>query len=213
MPVLHKAPTVVRHSMRLQIVIGLFFFASCSNQNDPIFIEFKRIIPDTSKTWAGHMTREAYNQTRIFENKFNLDNLIDGSKRDEIRVWCLSGASDPQVVFIAKNDNSNSWTLRTISFYQTMRDSIYADYTRILRPSSIDSLNLNQYWILKSQSNLYNGDSYGCMDGGDIFIEMADSLRYRFMWYRCPAINKYKDSAFLLATELADKFDALAVEH
>jgi len=40
------------------------------------------------------------------------------------------------------------------------------------------------------------------MDGGDVFIEVANASKYRFMWYRCPDINAKKDSAFYQVTEL-----------
>jgi hypothetical protein len=109
----------------------------------------------------------------------------------------MSGSYDPQVLLIAQQDYSNNWTLRTISYYQTKVDSIYSDNVRLLRHGAIDSFNLNWYWNLPSQSDLKAGDSYGCFDGEDVFIEMADSLTYRFMWYRCTFMNKDKDSVFV----------------
>ena len=199
--------------MRLLIAIALFFLASCSNQRDIENVEFSRIIPDTSKTWAGRMTREAYIETRTFEKTLKFEKLIDGTKQEEIRVWYLSGSYDPQVVFIAKADSLNKWTLRTISFYHSKSDSIYADYSRVLRQTSVDSLNFNKYWQLTSQSDLPKGDTYGCMDGENIFIEMSNRMKYRFMWYRCPEINKDKETVFLAAATLANRLDALAVEH
>jgi hypothetical protein len=51
------------------------------------------------------------------------------------------------------------------------------------------------------------------MDGGDVFIELVNSSKYRFMWYRCPSMNKEKDSAFYLINKLASSLDGLAVEH
>jgi hypothetical protein len=199
--------------MKLSIAIVLFFLASCSDQNETAKVEFSRSIPDTCKTWAGRMTRDAYNETRSFEKTLKLAKLIDGTQRDEIRVWYLSSSYDPQVLFIAKADSSNSWTLRTISFYRTKSDSIYADYSRVLRHSSVDSIHLNTYWQLTSQSELPQGDTYGCVDGEDLFIEMANQRKYRLMWYKCPEINKDKDTVFLTAANLANRLDAFAVEH
>jgi len=49
------------------------------------------------------------------------------------------------------------------------------------------------------------------MDGGDVLVELANSAKYRFMWYRCPGIKKDKDSVFLLASQLANRLDALVV--
>jgi hypothetical protein len=199
--------------MKLLFAIILIFFASCSDQNETANMQFSRSIPDTSKTWAGRMTRDAYNETRSFQKTLKLTKLIDGTERDEIRVWYLSGSYDPQVLLIAKADSLNRWTLRTISFYRAKSDSIYADYSRVLRQSSVDSLHLNKYWQLTSQSDLPQGDTYGCVDGEDLFIEMANRKKYRFMWYRCPDINKDKDTVFLAAANLANKLDAFAVEH
>lgn len=199
--------------MRAHFAIVLFLLASCSSQPDSLKVEFHRFIPDTSRTWAGRMTRDAYNQTRAFENTLKLEKLIDGTVHDELRVWYLSSSFDPQVVFIAKADSSNKWSLRTISFYRTKSDSIYADYSRVLRQSAVDSLNLNKYWQLTSQSDLSKGDTYGCVDGEDIFIEMSNRIKYKFLWFRCPEIYKDKDTTFLSATALANRLDALAVEH
>lgn len=187
--------------------------ASCHNQHDSAKVEFNRSIPDTSKTWAGRMTRYAYNQTRQFENSLKLQKLVDGTIQDEIRVWYLSGSYDPQVVFIVKTDSLNNWTLRIVSFYRTKSDSIYADDSRVLRQGSVDSLALHKYWKLTSQSDMLNGDSYGCRDGEDLFIEMSSKTKYQFMWYRCPEINKDKDTAFRFAAALANRLDALTIEH
>jgi hypothetical protein len=199
--------------MRPQFSIILFLFISCGNRQDKVNVEFNRIIPDTSKTWSGRMTGEAYEQTRSFEKLLKLENLINGSFQDEIRVWYLQNSHDKHVLFIAKTDSLKKWTLRTISFYKNKSDSIYADYSRPLRHSSADSLNFSKLWQMKSQSDLANGDTYGCMDGEDIFIELSNRKKYRFLWYRCPEINKNKDSVFLAAWTLADRLDAFAVEH
>jgi len=159
------------------------------------------------------MTGEAYRQTRSFEKSLKLENLINGSFQDEIRVWYLQSSHDKNVLFIAKIDSLKKWSLRTISFYKNKSDSIYADYSKTLRHSSADSLNFSKLWKIKSQSDLANGDTYGCMDGEDIFIELSERNKYRFLWYRCPEINKNKDSVFLTAWTLADRLDAFAVEH
>lgn len=199
--------------MRPKFSIILFLFISCGNRQDKVSVEFNRILPDTSKTWSGRMTGEAYRQTRSFEKSLKLENLINGSFQDEIRVWYLQSSHDKNVLFIAKIDSLKKWSLRTISFYKNKSDSIYADYSKTLRHSSADSLNFSKLWKIKSQSDLANGDTYGCMDGEDIFIELSERNKYRFLWYRCPEINKNKDSVFLTAWTLADRLDAFAVEH
>jgi hypothetical protein len=199
--------------MKPQFFILLFLIASCSNKRDSAQVQFKRITADTTKTWVGRMTREAFNQVRTYGKSLNLEQLNDGTPKEEIRVWYLSVLYDQQVVFIAKEDSLNSWSLRTISFYRSKSDSIYVDYSRELRRSAVDSLNLNRYWELTSQSDLAKGDTYGCVEGEDLFIELSSRMKYKFVWYRCPEINKSKDSAFYLAAALANRLDALAVEH
>jgi hypothetical protein len=81
-------------------------------------------------------------------------------------------------------------------------DSIDTDKTILVGHDLTDSMNLSNFWNLGSQSDLKDGDSYGCLDGVDVFMEIADPARYRFMWYRCPDLNKHKDSAFLLSKML-----------
>jgi hypothetical protein len=199
--------------MRTLLLIAVFFFASCDSQSGDTTIDFVRQIPDTTKSWTGRMTGESYHEAKRLETKLGLPTLSNGAINTEIRVWNFSGSYDPQVLFILKNDSTNGWQLRTISFYKTKGDSIYADYSRTIRHSTVDSLNLNRYWTLASQSDLKAGDSFGCMDGGDVFVELSSSAKYCFMWYRCPDINKDKDSVFLLANHLANRLNALAVEH
>lgn len=197
--------------MRTLILLVLLFLASCCGQSVEKNTRFKRLLPDTTKTWSGQMTRDSYNSTRDFEEKLHLESVLNGTTSQEIRVWNLSGSYDPQVLFILKKDSADWWRLRTLAFRQTKADSIYFDHTRSIRSGSIDSLNLDRYWQLASQSDLKAGDSFGCLDGEDVFMEIADSVKYRFLWYRCPTINKLKDSAFFLASELTKKLKRLSV--
>lgn len=199
--------------MRTLILIGIFFLASCDNQSAESTAVFERHIPDTTKSWAGQMTKESYREVKRLEDKLGLYTLSYGVDNIEFRLWNFSSYYDPQVLFILKSDSTNEWNMRTIEFYKSKGDSIYTDYSRKIRQSAVDSLSLNRYWTLPSQSDLKLGDSYGCMDGGDVFVELANSAKYRFMWYRCPDINKHKDSVFLTANDLADRLNALSVEH
>jgi hypothetical protein len=196
--------------MRTLILPVLLFLASCCGQSVEKNTRFKRLLPDTTKTWSGQMTRDSYNSTRDFEEKLHLESVLNGTTSQEIRVWNLSGSYDPQVLFVLKKDSAD-WHLRTIAFSQTKADSIYSDQTRSIQSGTIDCLNLDRYWHLASQSDLKAGDSFGCLDGEDVFMEMADSVKYRFMWYRCPSINMLKDPAFFLASELTSKLKRLSV--
>ena len=94
-----------------------------------------------------------------------------------------------------------------MSFYQSKNDSISKDITKPIQNFPFDN-----YWRLASQSDLPNGDAYGCMDGQDLFIELANASKYRFMWYRCPDINEKKDSIFFQVTELQRKVTELIGE-
>lgn len=187
--------------IRIFIIIGICLLTSCSSQSVDHNTRFKAVFPDTSKTWAGRETRQDFHFTRNIESKFQLPTLTNGTNHTEIRIWRLSGSYDPQSLNILRQLSSDKWSLRTISFYQTKSDSIIADHTRTIRESSLDSLNLDRYWNMPSQSDLATGDKYGCMDGNNVLIELANYKIYKLKWYRCPDINKLKDSVFLLASD------------
>jgi hypothetical protein len=198
--------------MKTFIIIALFIISSCGSR--PVEqVGFRRILPDTSKSWTGRMTRDVFQQTRILESKLDLPTLAKGIKNDELRIWNLSGSYDPQVVQILYRLNEDQWVLRAISFYHSKDDSITVDSKRLISSDRMDSFDFNQFLNLPSQSDLKAGHSYGCMDGGDVFIEIADSIRYRFMWYKCPDIHKNKDSVFLLVNQLTEKINYLVEEN
>lgn len=193
--------------MKTLQLLGLLFLASCGSRTSEPQTEFRQILPDTSKSWAGQMTREAFHQTRKLERKLNVQSLISGRKSEEIRIWGLSGFYDPQSLTILSKADTQGWNVRQVSFYDSKNDSISKDITR-----PIQSFPFDDYWSLKSQSDLANGDDYGCMDGGDVFIEIANASKYRFMWYRCPEINEKKDSTFYQVIELRRKIAGLMGE-
>jgi hypothetical protein len=191
------------------IVIGICFLTSCGSQSVDNDTTFKASFPDTTKTWAGRETRQDFHFTRNIENKLQLSTLTNGTNYTEIRIWRLSGSYDPQSLNTLRQLSPDKWSLRTIEFYQTKSDSIIADYTTLIRDGFIDSLNLDRYWNMPSQSELTDGDKYGCMDGNNVLIELANSTTYKLKWYRCPNINKTKDSVFLLVSELTSKLNAI----
>jgi hypothetical protein len=199
--------------MRTFIITALFIISSCGSRPVERVAGFRRILPDTSKSWAGRMTREVFQQTRILQGKLDLPTLANGIKNDELRIWNLSSSYEPQVVQILYRLNNNQWVLRSMSFYRNKGDSMTMDSKRIIRSDRIDSFDFNQFWSLPSQSDLKAGDSYGCMDGGDVFIEIADSIRYKFMWYKCPDIHKNKDSVFLFVNQLLEKIQYLVEQN
>ena len=198
--------------MKTLKLIGLLFLAACGRHSSDPQTTFKQILPDTSKSSSGRMTRETFHQTRKIEQKLDLISLLNGSNNEEIRIWRLSGSYDPQSVTILAKLKTDAWHLRQLTFNHSKNDSITSDVTRQLPSKVINTLNLISYWNLPSQSDLKTGDAYGCMDGSDVFIEMANTAKYRFMWYRCPDINETKDSAFHRVFELRSKIAQLGGE-
>ena len=190
-------------------LIGICFLASCGSRSVAPIINFQKVFPDTSKSWAGRMTREDVYETRSLENKFHLLTLTNGTKNTEMRIWEFSAAYDPQTLNILQHINSKWWTLRTITFYRAKKDSIVADNNRNIQTDLFDSITLSRYWNMPSQSDLREGDKYGCMDGSDMVIELANAKTYKLKWYCCPGIHKTKDSAFLLASELANRLSLI----
>jgi hypothetical protein len=193
-------------------ILALFLTAACGDKSPQTNNGFKRILPDTLKSWSGKMTREDFHLTRKLERKFNLGSLWDGVTNEEIRLWILYGSYDPQTLLILTKLNSDSWSLRKLSFYQIEGYNIHSDFTRSISNYLVDSLNLGRYWSLASQSDLKAGDSYGCMDGENVFFEIADSTKYRFMWFRCPGIHKNKNLAFLMISELQHQLEDLVLK-
>ena len=193
--------------MRTLQLLGFLFLASCVNPVSEPKAKFRHILPDTSKSWAGQMTREAFHQTRKLECKLKVRTLAKGIKGEEIRIWELSGSYDPQSLTILSKAGTEGLNIRQVSFYNTKNDSISSDVTK-----PIENFLFDDYWNLASQSDLTNGDNFGCTDGGDVFIEMANDSKYRFMWYRCPDINEKKDSTFYHVIELRKKIAGLIAE-
>src|SRR5438270_8470632 len=170
---------------------------------------FLRIIPDTSNSWAGRVTKETYKQTKQLEGKFGLKSLWNGTKGEELRIWDLSYFG-PQVLIILNRAQNFNWRVRTILFYHSRSDSILTTYSTPVPAGRIDSLHVDRFWSLASQSDLKKPDRFGCMEGGVILIEIADSSRYKFMWYRCPWINQHKDSAFFYVRQITYKLGMIA---
>jgi hypothetical protein len=190
--------------MKTVKVLGILLLASCRNPTSEPQTGFEYILPDTLKSWAGQMTREAFHQTGTLGRNLNVKSLTSGIKGEEFRVWELSGSYDPQSLTILSNIDEKGWNVRRVFFYHRNKDSISSD---IKKP--IGTFSFDDYWKLASQSDLRNSDDYSCMDGQDIFIEMANAKKYRFMWFRCPEINEKKDSTFFRVVELRRKIAGL----
>lgn len=193
----------------LTTIIGICVLTSCGSQSTDVAKIFKVNFPDTSRTWAGSETKQDLHFTRNIERRFQLAGLTMGINNTEIRIWQLSSSFDPQSLNILRQLSTNKWSLRTILFDRTKPDSVIADITKPIPAGSVDSLRLDRYWNMQSQSDLKDGDKYGCTDGNDVLIELANSKSYELKWYCCPDINKSKDSVFLLASELTNSLNTI----
>lgn len=76
----------------------------------------------------------------------------------------------------------------------------------------IARLNIDKFWTLNSQSEMYNGDSFGCMDGNTVLLELSDASTYKYILFRCPEIHAARDSAFYNVAKLSGDLSALAKE-
>ena len=195
--------------MKISLTVITFFLISCGDPPVSKAHQFQRNLPDTSKSWSGQKTAETFHVTRKFEHEIELFSLIDGPMQTEIRIWNLSASYDPQSLTILQQADSISWLLRRVNFFYKKPDSIVSDLSKKIPAQVIESLRVNRLWDLKSQSDLKNGDSFGCVDGSVKFIEIADFNRYRFSWYNCPFINKDRDSIFFEVLEFTEKIGAL----
>jgi len=188
--------------MRNFLIIALLTIASCVNEPASKARHFSTNLPDTSTTWSGRRTRETFLTTRQFEKKLKLNSLQDGTLQTEFRIWNFSGSVDPQGLTILRSTINQNWQLRQLTFNYRNPDSLISDINFTFNLNSSDSLQLDRLWHLNSQSDLKNGDQFGCLDGNIIFIELSDWNRYRFCWYNCPSINRDRNPVFLEVTEL-----------
>ena len=62
--------------------------------------------------------------------------------------------------------------------------------------SDFKDLNIEKMWTIPSQSEMKNGQAFGCNDGHAILIELSDKNRYKYSLYMCPDLQSTKDSTF-----------------
>jgi hypothetical protein len=195
--------------MRTTFIIVILVLTSCADAPVSKAKHFERNLPDTSKTWCGRQTMQTFLVTRQFENKLKLNSLQNGVAGTEFRIWNLSGSLDPQCLTILRSTNQN-WFLRRLKFNYSRPDSLLYDTESAFALTNIDSLDFVKLWHLNSQSDLINGDQFGCTDSNVIFIELSDWSRYRFSWYNCPSINRCKDSVFMRINEMLDRINKIS---
>jgi hypothetical protein len=191
------------------IITAIILLPSCQNKPSRDAGNFRAVYPDTSITWAGQATGEDMRFVRMLEAEFGLPALITGTQNAEIRLWRLESAFDHQTIHILRKLSSDICELRTIKYARAGTDRLVSADIMLMDGAVFDSLQFERYRLMPSQSDMPDGDSYGCMDGGSVLIELADTQSYALKWYRCPRMHEASDSTFLLAAELIDFFDAL----
>ncbi len=188
---------------------AIILLPACKNNPSRDGGNFRGFYPDTSITWAGQATGEDMRFVRSLEREFSLPALTTGAQNAEVRLWQLESAFDPKTVYIFRKLSSDSCELRTIKYARAGTNRLVSDDIMLMDGAVFDSLQFDRYRLMPSQSDMPDGDSYGCMDGGSVLIELADAKSYALRWYRCPRMHEASDSTFLLAAELIAFFEAL----
>lgn len=187
----------------------IIFLPSCKNRPSLNTTNFKAIYPDTSSKWVGEATKEDMKYARALESKFNLSTLTAGAPNTEIRIWQFKSAFDPQTLHILMKLKSDSCEFRTIKYGSAGNNRLLSDHTILVNGAVFDRINLESYWLMPSQSDMPDGDRYGCMDGSSVLLELADIKTYAIKWYRCPAMHKSADNAFEMVSDMMANFHTL----
>lgn len=183
--------------MRSILLSTIFFFAACKS-TPYSHLHIEKIIPDSVGSYYAEQFHKDYLLSRKIVDSFKLQNISNGTKNQQVWFWDMSSSYDPQTIYILHRKSSDGWHLKVIKYYAFQKDSITSDVTKTINSNLFDTLNVDRFWKLPSQSQLKNGDKYGCVDGNTVLIEMADSTRYKYIFFRCPDIHADKDTAFYL---------------
>jgi hypothetical protein len=104
---------------------------------------------------------------------------------------------------LLKNKDS-IWIVSSLNYYlnfdnaKTKVDSISTkrEIKKIISVNEFNFLRTEQIWLLPSQSEMINGDSYGCTDGYSLLVELSNKSKYKFLSYVCPDFHISKDTTF-----------------
>lgn len=198
--------------MKFLLYLGVFYWIACSNRPKEENFQISKLLPDSSNSFYAKQFHRDYLDTRRIQNLFTLNDISNGTDKIELRLWNISSTYDPQSIYILKQSKHDEWNLRVINYYRSLKDSITQETNMAFRGGLIDSLNLDKYWALPSQSEIKNGDDYGCMDGNTVLLELSDKRRYKYIVFRCPELHVNKDSAFYLINILHEGLRSLAKE-
>ena len=190
--------------------------ASCISQQQTDEVISKTIhIPDSLGTFYSRQEYNDYKKLKTISAQLKLDSLENDTSSLEIRVWSLSSYFNPQSVRILKKRNGK-YLLSLITFYVAPQnwetgkiDSIRPELRVQISSSDIEKLKIDSIWKLPSQSEMSNGDSFGCVDGSDLLLEMSNKVKYKYSFYRCPYILRERDKVFETIDIFSNKIGAL----
>jgi len=191
--------------MRLFFLLAIYLLGAC-NSFKKDHSHFKKIIPDSTGGFYSKQFHNDYLSTRQVVDSLKLQDITNGVNNEQIWFWNLSSAYDPQTIYILQRNSTTNWNLRFLQYDANSKKAI-VDRSKSLNGTFFDSLKFKHLWDLPSQSELKDGDRYGCLDGNTVLIEIADSTRYKYIAYRCPGIHVNKDSAFYYVNEISQFLD------
>jgi len=193
--------------MKLSILIIFFLtLAACNNSN----LQTQKVIPrsinipDTTNNWYAKLfDYPNYVRKTEITKQLNIEILEADTSNSEIRIWTIGSNYNPQTLTSLKNKNG-IWTIAKLNYYlsfdnaKTKVDSILTKgkIDKIISINEFNLLKTEQIWQLPSQSEMKNGDSYGCTDGYALLIEMSNKSKYKFSCYICPDLHVSKDTTF-----------------
>jgi hypothetical protein len=200
-------------------------FLGCNNSNLQTHYAIPKSvhIPDTTNNWYAKLFDYSYYITKTeIAKRLKLEPLEKDTSNSEIRVWIIGSNYDPQKIISLKKKN-NSWKITEFNYYSSYKDSnsnVHIDsistqekIEKVVSQSAFDLLKTEQIWQLPSQSEMKNGDSYGCVDGYALLIEMSNTLRYKFLFYMCPSFHISKDSTFQIVSAFQHKLGNLLTDN
>ncbi|MCU0352030.1 MAG: hypothetical protein MUF43_14570 [Flavobacterium sp.] len=221
-PPQRQAPNVVRHFMRqLSIIIFSLTIIACNNPGLQTKKTIKKSvqIPDTTNNFFAKLyDYPNYQIKQELTRQLNLDTLENNKTNTEIRIWEIGSNYNPQTLFIIKKKDT-IYSIQKIIFYlnynqvdrQIKIDSISSTRSneKFISQEQFNSLKTENIWHLNSQSQMTNGQNYGCKDGSVLLTELSNDTRYKFLFYLCPYFHIEHDTTFKVILTFHHKVEKL----
>jgi hypothetical protein len=194
----------------------VFGIASCYSPQEREKTVRKEIhIPDSLKNYYAKVEYDYYKKIKVTSQQLKLVSLEKATSDLEIRVWSLHFNFDPQSICILKKEG-DSYILSSFKFYLGQQnwesgkiDSVVKNKQVKLSISDFQNLKLDSIWKLPTQSEMPNGESFGCVDGSDVIIEMSNKSMYKYLFYRCPFILRDRDPIFEMINSFQGQIGSL----